>query len=98
MTRRVGMPRNAAFEVRRQDVKHFERGRLAQLGERLPYKQEVAGSRPAPPIIQARFLSGIAVPLVASTENASAPSAEFVPICAQSAPLRRASMRAPVSR
>src|ERR671937_1572629 len=27
-----------------------ERGRLAQLGERLPYKQEVAGSSPAPPI------------------------------------------------
>ena len=26
------------------------RGRLAQLGERLPYKQEVAGSIPAPPI------------------------------------------------
>ena len=25
-------------------------GRLAQLGERLPYKQEVAGSNPAPPI------------------------------------------------
>src|SRR6266550_6390878 len=25
-------------------------GRLAQLGERLPYTQEVAGSRPAPPI------------------------------------------------
>ncbi len=24
-------------------------GRLAQLGERLPYKQEVAGSSPAPP-------------------------------------------------
>jgi hypothetical protein len=24
-------------------------GRLAQLGERLPYKQEVAGSNPAPP-------------------------------------------------
>ena len=27
-------------------------GRLAQLGERLPYKQEVAGSIPAPPIHQ----------------------------------------------
>jgi hypothetical protein len=26
-----------------------EQGRLAQLGERLPYKQEVAGSSPAPP-------------------------------------------------
>jgi hypothetical protein len=26
------------------------RGRLAQLGERLPYKQEVAGSNPAPPM------------------------------------------------
>ena len=26
-------------------------GRLAQLGERLPYKQEVAGSSPAPPIV-----------------------------------------------
>jgi hypothetical protein len=25
-------------------------GRLAQLGERLPYKQEVAGSSPAPPM------------------------------------------------
>src|SRR5262245_5756357 len=24
-------------------------GRLAQLGERLPYKQEVGGSRPSPP-------------------------------------------------
>src|SRR2546423_11126991 len=29
---------------------HFLFGRLAQLGERLPYKQEVAGSSPAPPI------------------------------------------------
>jgi hypothetical protein len=28
----------------------FGRGRLAQLGERLPYKQEVAGSSPAPPM------------------------------------------------
>jgi hypothetical protein len=27
----------------------WARGRLAQLGERLPYKQEVAGSSPAPP-------------------------------------------------
>jgi hypothetical protein len=26
------------------------RGRLAQLGERLPYKQEVGGSIPSPPI------------------------------------------------
>ena len=26
-------------------------GRLAQLGERLPYKQEVAGSSPAPPTV-----------------------------------------------
>jgi hypothetical protein len=25
-------------------------GRLAQLGERLPYKQEVTGSSPVPPI------------------------------------------------
>jgi hypothetical protein len=31
----------------------FEAGRLAQLGERLPYKQEVGGSIPSPPI--ARF-------------------------------------------
>jgi hypothetical protein len=29
---------------------HFPRGRLAQLGERLPYKQEVTGSSPVPPI------------------------------------------------
>ena len=29
-----------------------EHGRLAQLGERLPYKQEVAGSSPAPPIFR----------------------------------------------
>jgi hypothetical protein len=27
-------------------------GRLAQLGERLPYKQEVTGSSPVPPIAQ----------------------------------------------
>src|SRR5438132_10029783 len=27
-------------------------GRLAQLGERLPYKQEVGGSIPSPPIAQ----------------------------------------------
>jgi hypothetical protein len=29
-------------------------GRLAQLGERLPYKQEVAGSNPAPPTVSAQ--------------------------------------------
>jgi hypothetical protein len=34
------------------------RGRLAQLGERLPYKQEVAGSSPAPPT-RKRLLSGL---------------------------------------
>ena len=28
----------------------FRIGRLAQLGERLPYKQEVGGSIPSPPI------------------------------------------------
>ncbi len=33
-------------------------GRLAQLGERLPYKQEVAGSSPAPPTQPTRSLSG----------------------------------------
>ena len=37
-----------------EDVRHGPRkmalfGRLAQLGERLPYKQEVAGSSPVPP-------------------------------------------------
>ena len=31
-------------------IKLYADGRLAQLGERLPYKQEVAGSSPAPPI------------------------------------------------
>src|SRR5919201_2586420 len=31
-----------------------ERGRLAQLGERLPYKQEVGGSIPSPPIHRSR--------------------------------------------
>jgi hypothetical protein len=31
-------------------------GRLAQLGERLPYKQEVTGSNPVPPITKAGAL------------------------------------------
>jgi hypothetical protein len=33
-------------------------GRLAQLGERLPYKQEVAGSSPAPPTEEPAGSSG----------------------------------------
>ena len=51
-------------------------GRLAQLGERLPYKQEVGGSSPSPPIEEALetgpFLvlgpgrSGVATPDVVS--------------------------------
>ena len=40
-------------------------GRLAQLEERFPYKEEVTGSRPVPPIgveaaNQVRFSSGVA--------------------------------------
>ena len=35
-------------------------GRLAQLGERFPYKEEVAGSSPAPPTLTAPFAHGVA--------------------------------------
>ena len=38
-----------------------ERGRLAQLGERLPYKQEVTGSIPVPPILKALFAAAVAL-------------------------------------
>src|SRR5262245_37359234 len=37
-------------------------GRLAQLGERLPYKQEVTGSSPVPPIRQAGLAKRIQSP------------------------------------
>src|SRR5207244_10473821 len=38
-----------ALKLRRTKLYSRERGRLAQLGERLPYKQEVACSSHAPP-------------------------------------------------
>src|SRR5580765_1427764 len=40
-------------------------GRLAQLGERLPYKQEVGGSIPSPPIVPeaASYGAGVAAHL-----------------------------------
>jgi hypothetical protein len=38
-----------AAQLSAMDVARYVSGRLAQLGERLPYKQEVAGSIPAPP-------------------------------------------------
>src|SRR5690242_5167693 len=41
-------PRKTARKAGRHAV--GRRGRLAQLGERLPYKQEVTGSIPVPPI------------------------------------------------
>src|SRR6266566_9981494 len=44
-------------------------GRLAQLGERLPYKQEVAGSSPAPPML---CPSGFAPPLAPRSSGAVA--------------------------
>jgi hypothetical protein len=40
----------ASYARLRQAVSSAAPGRLAQLGEHLPYKQEVAGSSPAPPI------------------------------------------------
>ena len=48
-------------------IKHFEfnikvYGRLAQLGEHLPYKQRVTGSSPVPPTIT--FIYGPVVQLV----------------------------------
>ena len=44
-------PRHLAFFVMALGEPRIERlGRLAQLGERLPYKQEVTGSNPVPPI------------------------------------------------
>ena len=39
-------------------------GRLAQLVERLPYKQEVTGSSPVPPIADCLELSGFLLPTV----------------------------------
>jgi hypothetical protein len=39
-------------------------GRLAQLGERIPYKDEVAGSKPAPPTMADRLFCGVVVQLV----------------------------------
>ena len=44
-------------------------GRLAQLGERLPYKQEVAGSRPAPPITEHDSWRRIPKRSVAASDN-----------------------------
>jgi hypothetical protein len=52
---------------RREQVKRLEtweakcqrRGRLAQLGERLPYKEEVGGSSPSSPILQLLVALGV---------------------------------------
>jgi hypothetical protein len=56
-----------------------------------PYKQEVAGSSPAPPTDREPLKDAIHHPFGA--DNASVPFGGFVPICAQSAPRMRASIR-----
>jgi hypothetical protein len=47
-------------------------GRLAQLGERLPYKQEVGGSIPSPPIAE----YGLFKPFLADTDTCLKPRSE----------------------
>src|ERR1019366_7128829 len=53
--------RTATPNCRSHSRPHYHQppGRLAQLVERLPYKQEVGGSSPSPPIITKGLLSGL---------------------------------------
>ena len=49
-------PEPLELDIREVIPLNFDQGRIAQLGERRPYKPEVAGSIPVPPTI--RFAKG----------------------------------------
>ena len=72
-----------AQDTRAALVLYWALGRLAQLGERLPYKQEVGGSIPSPPIGRAA---------ARQCERLVAEARELLVVCGDQAgrsPLRR---------